>query len=338
MADGRRRSSNASRTVAPLAPLAIALVMGALLPSGHKNISESEMPTETEAAVCTDDIVSFQDCHSRFPNGCSAKAGYDPYLNLLKNQLTPPAPTSKPEQVFTTLKAFENLDKNTPPDLTRSNHEQFKDDLAKLGEGKRFEVVGFLYYAQVTGAESSNCLLDSKGDHEGTNVDFHIGIGFDPDLAQKVTPNSKPKGPLLKQLQQNSIIVEMTPHYRFSFEEGIWTIDNLQNALGKQVRVVGQLLIDSEHNLPGQNCALATTSKERQSCWRASTWELHPVVEFQVCKTDSCGANSAVSDWAELDNQGSAGVRAGGSTGGERAPAETTKPRPRNRKSQPGAA
>ena len=339
MADGRRRSSNASRTVAPLAPLALALVMGALLPAGHKNVSESDIGTETEAAVCPEDIVDFQDCHTRFPTGCSAKGGYDPYLNLLKNQLTPPpALTSKPEQVFTRMEDFETLDKNTPPDLTRSNHEEFKDDLTKLGEGKTFEIIGFLYYAQVTGAESSNCILDSKGDAEGTNVDFHIGIGFDPDLAQKVTPDAKPRGPLLKELQQNSVIVEMTPHYRFNFEEGVWTIDRLQSAMGKQVRVMGQLLIDSEHNLPAQNCALATTAKEKQSCWRASTWELHPVERFQICKTNSCDANSPASDWSELGSQDGSSLRTGHATGGNPTPEENTRPRPRNRKSQPGAA
>lgn len=308
MANGRSRSSSAARTIGPAVPLAIALVMGALLPgrTGPGNVSEEEATQDmTQAAICSDDILDFQDCHSRFPTGCSAKGGYDPYLNLLKNQLTPPpASTSKPEQIFTRMDDFENLDRNTPSDLSRSNHKDFQDELANLGEGKTFEVIGFLYYAQVTGAESSNCQLDSKGDPEGSNVDFHIGIGFDSDLAEKAAAAStKPKGGFLKQLQQNSVIVEMTPHYRFNFEEGIWTIKNVQAAVGKPVRVIGQLIIDSEHNVASQNCALATTAKERQSCWRASTWELHPVQLFQVCKTNSCNADSPASAWTELDSQ-----------------------------------
>ena len=308
----RKTSSSGgfARNVAPLAPLALALVMTAVLPSGRQNITQADLGTETEAAVCPDDITDFQDCHSRFPTGCSAKAGYDPYLNLLKNQLTPPPAASfKPPQVFDKLEQFESLDQNMPQGLTSRNHAQFRDDLAKLGEGKLFAAVGYLYYAQVTGAESSNCGLDSKGDPEGSNVDFHIGIGFDPGLAGKVAGSSaKPTGTLMKDLQQNSIIVEMTPQYRFSFEEGIWTIENLRKALGKPVRVTGQLIVDSEHNLPGQNCSLASTAKEKQSCWRASTWELHPVVQFQVCKSASCDASSSTSDWANLGQSGTGGI------------------------------
>jgi hypothetical protein len=61
-------------------------------------------------------------------------------------------------------------------------------------------------------------------------------------------------------------------------------------------------MLDSEHMIPAQDCALATNAKERQTCWRASAWELHPVVSFQVCsKTTNDCADEDSTDWIELD-------------------------------------
>ncbi len=298
----RSRTANVlSRGVAPFAPLALALLMShAVLPSsGGGGLVETATPTDVQAVKC-DEVLDFQDCHSRFPTGCSQAAGYDAYLNLLKNQLPSPAPPSEPVN-FLNEQRFANLDSNMPSGLTRNNHSTFKDALAAQGEGQTFGVVGYLYYAIKTGAESSNCQLPST-DPEGSNVDYHIGIGFDPQLAAQLGGPTKPTKTLMKTLQQNSVIVEMTPHYRFLFENGAWTLDNLQKAIGKQVKVVGQLIVDSEHNIPSQNCALATTPTQRQTCWRASVWELHPVERFQVCRLGSCSLNSA--DWLELDQLG----------------------------------
>ncbi len=284
-----------ARRVAPFAPLAIALLVGrALLPGGGGALKETANPTEADAVKC-DEVLDFQDCHSRFPTGCSKSAGYDPYLNLLKNQLI--APASIPATVQTLAENdFQKLDAGMPPELSNTNHADFKGQLSKLGEGKMFSVVGYLYYAKKTGAESSNCQLDSN-DPEGSNVDYHIGIGFDPDVGESI----RSKKPLTdgKVITQKSVIVEMTPHDRFDFEGAKWTIDNLKSVLGRQVKVVGQLIVDSEHNLAGQNCALAKTPAQQQSCWRASVWELHPVAKFQVCKTEPCTLNS--SNWLELD-------------------------------------
>src|SRR5439155_2497221 len=143
----------------------------------------------------------------------------------------------------------------------RGNHGDFKSELEKQGEGKIFGLIGYLYYAKKTGAESSNCQLDSD-DEEGSNVDYHIGIGFDDDLAKLLAPGKHPNAADRKAMQQKSVIVEMTPHYRDTFETDKWTIDSLRQIVGKQVRVVGQLIIDSEHNVASQNCALAKTKKQ----------------------------------------------------------------------------
>lgn len=282
------------RGVAPFAPLAIALLMSrAVLPGGEPR--EPGTPNEVDAVKC-DDIEGFQDCHTRFPTGCSAAGRYDAYLNVLKNQLVPP--TTQPIAFHQTLQAFQDLDARLPDELTRSNHADLKTELAALGEGQIVGIVGFLYYAQPTGAESSNCQL-AADDDEKSNVDFHIGIGFDSATAQSLL--TRAARVTKKTLQQESVVVEMTPHYRFEFED-TWTLTNLKAVIGKKVRVAGQLLVDSEHNIPSQNCAIATTAKQRQSCWRGSAWELHPVTRFEVCDTDACTATS--NDWRPLPEAG----------------------------------
>jgi hypothetical protein len=267
-----------------------------LRPPRAPQLAERE-PSEGEViAVKCDDVQDFRDCHARFRTGCSKSAGYDPYLNLLKNNLDPPDPDSSPVR-FLAKKDFEALDEATPTDLDRSNHIDFKNELDRQGEGKIFGLVGYLYYAKKTGAESSNCQLDSD-DEEGSNVDYHIGIGFDDNLAKRLASGNNLTAADRKALQQKSVIVEMTPHYRATFETDKWTIDALRQIVGKQVRVVGQLIIDSEHNVRSQNCAIAETNKQKQTCWRASVWELHPVTQFEFCKAESCTQNS--SEWAEL--------------------------------------
>ncbi len=313
------------RHVAPFAPLALALAVGAVSPS-PQTASKPEVTSGIVAVTCTSDISDFQDCHSRFPTGCSAAGQYDAYLNFWKNQLIPPATASNPVKYFTQLADYQTLDAKIPPGLTQDNQSDFQDQLKQLGEGQLYGLIGYLYYSQHTSAESSNCeLTGPPGDPEFSNVDYHIGIGFDPAVAEglrkgttastapatvtasetaaKHNPGRKPRPPNsgsgASALQQASIIVEMTPHDRFQYENAIWTLENLQKAVGKQVKVVGQLLIDNEHNLPSQNCATASTRNQKRTCWRASVWELHPVVTFQVCPNDSCAADST--DWVELD-------------------------------------
>ncbi len=273
------------RHVAPFAPLALALLMNAVPSSTPAGI-----PDNVTAVQCEDNIADFQACHSNYPTGCSKAAGYDPYLNYLKND-TPSAATGVS---FLDQSGFDNLNTNTPSDLGHgNNHSSFKDQLNGLGEGKQFGIVGYLYYFQSTGAESSNCELTGP-DKEGGNVDFHIGIGFDPTLAEQAAKLTKPT----KEIQQKSVIVEMTPHYRAQFHSADWTLDNLKTARGHKVKIVGQLLVDSEHNKPADNCAVQGTAAQANHCWRYSIWELHPVTSFAYCKDDSCTQDS--NDWVPL--------------------------------------
>jgi hypothetical protein len=284
------------RTVGPFVPLAIALLVGGGgLPGIRSNAPSALAAANTTDPAQCDDVASVTDCHTRFPTGCSAAARYDAFVNFLKDKLNPPAPDST-FRFYTNLPDFQTLDAAVPDGLTKSNHGDFKDVLSRLGEGQIRGVAGFLYYAIQTGAESSNCEL--TGDDE---VDYHIGIGFDAALAGRVLKAAAGPHRLTKTdakaIKQQSMIVEITPHYR-AFKQPNWTLDAVKSALGRQVRIMGALLLDSEHIKPSDSCAVAGADMEK--CWRGSTWELHPVTRFQVCRTGTCTEQTG--DWVDLEN------------------------------------
>jgi hypothetical protein len=292
---GKQKLHIVARHVAPFAPVALALASHIVAPT-KPAVTAPPAAAGAPVAVKCEEVSDFHACHSNYPTGCSPSAGYDAYLNFLKNQLIPPPAATASLQSLSQAD-FRSLDHNTPQQVGghSNNHAQFKDQLAQLGEGKVFGMVGYLYYAKLSGAESSNCEL-AADDAEGTNVDYHIYIGFDPALAGKLRSKQALSPEEKKAITQTSIIVEMTPHYRSAYEEGVWTLDALKQVVGSQVRVAGQLMADSEHNVAGQNCALGLTP----ACWRASVWELHPVTGFQVCKDNSNNCSSGSSSWAEL--------------------------------------
>src|SRR5260370_8303432 len=121
-----------ARRVAPFAPVAIAALMsGALLgPTG--GAPGAAVPPGGPAPVACEEVQDFEDCHSRYPAGCTQGAGkpnYDAYLNVLKNQLI--APVSVNPVKFLTSKAdYEQLHKPPPPQLRTKNHPPYKYALA----------------------------------------------------------------------------------------------------------------------------------------------------------------------------------------------------------------
>jgi len=267
------------------APLALALLVGnAVIPSaGSKLVTE-----DPNASVqCEEGIENSIGCHSSYPTGCSGAGKYDGFLNFLKNQ-HPPRDSSA-VKFFTSLADYQSLNSSTPTELGKSNHFDMKDDLAKLGEGQEYGVIGYLYYAKQEGAESSNCELTAPDD-----TDFHIGIGFDPSVAASAMTPAKQSAADKSATTQTAVVVEMTPQYRSNFAPE-WTLDALKSVIGKQVKVVGQLIADNEHNVPKDNCGLAGHG---DSCWRASIWELHPVTSFQYCKVADCSKDA--SGWVDL--------------------------------------
>jgi hypothetical protein len=280
-----KKTSTATRTAAGLAPLALALLLQrAVLPgSGATPALDS-----ADAAVCAE-VDDESECHTKYPTGCSPSARYDGYLNAIKNQLPPR--TDKPVRTLG-LKDINDLDRGIPKDISKTNHLDLKDQLDKLGEGRIHTVIGYLYYAKNGGKESVNCELEGND-----AIDFHIAIGFDADLAAKVLASHLRQRKLTDQedsdTKKTSMIVEMTPHYRSKFKPD-WNIDAVKAAIGHQVKVTGILLLDNEHQDPKDNCAMGN----HDTCWRLSTWELHPVTQFQVCNADICAEDSNA--WVEL--------------------------------------
>ncbi|MDP8979295.1 MAG: hypothetical protein M3O35_01745 [Acidobacteriota bacterium] len=265
------------------------------LNNGATAPSNTVDPPTLQAASCTPSVKNIQDCHDKFPTGCSlsTKPSYDPYLNYMKDQV--PADLKNP--INLDENAISDLNARTPAQLSTHNHGEFAAELRELGEGGVKSVVAFLYFSKANPGESSNCQLPNQQDG-----DFHVLIGFDAAAAAGMKGQSSVPKALQRQVDENAIIVEMTPYVRQSQKHTGWTLANLQKHWGDQVRVTGQLMIDNEHNLKSANCALEiipipSTSK----CWRNTVWELHPVMAFDICnKGASCSAASE-DGWMSLD-------------------------------------
>ena len=270
--------------------------------------SRAEKQAESlQAETCDDTIQTVDDCHANHKTGCSPSQNprYDAYLNYLKNGLPDPASTASANvNGGSPLGAdfFANLESSIPDTLTSTNHAQHSVELAQAGEGQIVTVLGTLYYTIHGGRETCNCELS------GTNavIDFHIGIGFGDfplgaDVITKLRGGADYSKLLSKAdqalLDQSAVVVEMTPYYREQFRSG-WTLEKVQAATGKQVKVTGQLMIDNVHHKPADDCGLADA--DTNSCWRASVWEVHPVTTFQVCNADHCDANST--NWINLED------------------------------------
>jgi hypothetical protein len=283
----KKKAGSAALGAAGLAPLAIALLVGnATIPSSGSKVVSNDPAAPVQ---CEAELENFHECHASYPSGCSPTGKYDGYLNYLKNQHPPR--DSQPAAVFTSLADYQKLESNTPKTLGKSNHLDLKDQLAAMGEGHPAAVIGYLYYVKQEGAESSNCELTAPED-----TDYHIGIGFDKNIAAAGLPHAKPTAADKTALKQTAVVVEMTPQYRDSYAPE-WTIDAVKAVLGKQVKVIGQLMADNEHNVTKDNCGLAGHG---DSCWRASIWELHPVTSFQVCTLKDGECTQSGPGWVDI--------------------------------------
>ena len=266
---------------------------------------------QAEALPCDTDAAQGTGCHANYPAGCglprdpnnnrkflgpdlSFQPRYDPYLAYLKNQIPKVLPTSQGLLTRADFVAKYHAALQTNTKITQFNHADVSVEMLALGEAQYYAVIGYLYYSQVSaGGEACNCDIQN----DDPSDDYHIGIGFDSQLAKVANAATKDQK---KQLQKASIIVEMTPHYRAKYHKGKWTNTLLQSILGRQVKVVGQLLLDNDHMGANAVCGGSNSSADdKSSCWRLSPWELHPVTEFYVCKAASCAENS--SNWIPLD-------------------------------------
>jgi hypothetical protein len=290
-----------SRRLLPYVPLALGLLAqtGVVGSGGGAGggTAAAVAPGDIQPKACADNIADYRECHDNYPTGCGKS--YDAYLNWLKNLDFDP----QKQVTLPPLKAQDLIakDKSLPAGLTKSNHEQFQKDLQALGEGEAAVLVGVLYYAKEGGKESSNCGLQGPSD-----IDFHIGIGAPDPLVAKLAGGAKLSPADHHQMTSQSVIVEMTPHWRAAHQPG-WTLALVQKAVGRPVRLTGQLMADNEHHVPHDDCAETGAGP---ACWRASIWELHPVTGFQVCRAGSCPDDGSGGEWVDLETFGAGGATA----------------------------
>jgi uncharacterized protein YgiM (DUF1202 family) len=246
-----------------------------------------------------EDVTDYESCHKSYAEGCtdSSKPNtYDAFLSYIKN-LLPTPDSSEAESVgsLNSLANFQAFDKQSIAlGIGKQKQVPFAGQLADIGQGNFYTATGYIYYAIVGGVETCNCKLTNP-----TDRDFHIGLGFDPSLAEKirngeVTNKGKNTDP---EVQQTSVIVEMTPHYRGQYHDA-WTLPKVQQLEGRQVKIVGQLIVDNEHNTTDQNCAF---DDHGDSCWRGSAWELHPVTQVYVCTAAQPCESASKEGWVQLD-------------------------------------
>ena len=141
-----------------------------------------------------------------------------------------------------------------------------------IGEGSVVMFAAFVgdaHYSNVSKGETVNCKLTGQA-----NNDIHIelvqNLG-EPDTCKSVT-------------------AEITPHFRPT----VWASKTL-NDIDRPIRFTGQLFFDASHHPCHDNV--------RPNPKRASSWEIHPVYNIEVCKNTSlagCKANDD-SKWMSLE-------------------------------------
>ena len=99
----------------------------------------SKAPNQSPAS-CPKSGMTLQQCHDKFPDGCSASAhpSYDAYLDFLKDQ-DPGSTLASTKDLSAT--DFPTLESQLPKKLGGTNHATFASRFANLGEGNIHTVI-----------------------------------------------------------------------------------------------------------------------------------------------------------------------------------------------------
>lgn len=161
----------------------------------------------------------------------------------------------------------------------RARLRNFSVSSGTVGERDFVQIVGFIAEKPLnpksrphpnTG-ESVNCNLTREDEN-----DYHINL----------TPKAH-------DTEFDGIVVEMIPQAR----NDAWTKERLQAVqdANLQVRARGQLLLDNHHKVNKDEQHPAGGQPRR-----FSLWEVHPIVEFDVCTAATCAVDS--SSWKPLED------------------------------------
>lgn len=279
-----------SRHVAPLAPVALALLMQSASPGGGGGTATQ---TTTPQAPAAAESAFAQTCSSpHFPPNSAptsidatpctlaGNGGSETFQNEAKNNfcaLGSGKTITIPELV--SLQAKVQQDPAIPfgnshdhPLNPKPGPATDRKPLQTLGEGTLVTLQGFVLKARPEGPESVNCGTDIA--NIDSNHDIHISV------VDSATQTDECSG----------VVAEMIPHHR----PASWTADNVNSVAKKKlpVRVSGQLLFDSSHT-PCQSGKPVSGDPSR-----ASLWEVHPIYEFDVCPQGNCSNGTG---WVSLE-------------------------------------
>jgi hypothetical protein len=234
----------------------------------------------TQKPPCAPDIGACSD------EGCGSD--FDPNLNKQKNirEKDPRAGGAVEAHSLAWMKRLED-----PENFEKGGS---REELESLGEGKKIRVVAYLIAAKPElGGESCNCGL-----HTAAETDNHLVLvtkatvdkfSLDPDDADDATIKDT-----FHSRELESGTAEFTPRIRKFDHHPNFTRQKLQPMIDEAdqkallVRVTGILLFDSEHFL-------------RNHLVRVNNWEIHPVLELEVCTAKTCSARSE-EGWKSLDD------------------------------------
>lgn len=153
-----------------------------------------------------------------------------------------------------------------------------------LQEGMLVRYVGFMveeHYSPRSSSDSGESVNCGSTDHP--NVDIHIALGDRSERLSKRADAAEKQRVLCP-----TITAEMVPHFR----PDDWEVDQLDSVSDRQVRVTGQLFFDGSHRACDDPRRATSDPK------RISSWEIHPVYAFEICKSTSGTCDvSRDADW-----------------------------------------
>ncbi len=270
-----RTTGSAVRTIGPAIPLAVALLGSSVLP-GVKPVTPP--PAAPPGAQAIQQPGSFSPVCTLPFDGVRNPAS-DDHCGIYGDKTDPAsqaesaaknnfcAPTYDPDvMTYQKLLDLQTQSANIPKELDD------RKEVQNLGEGNYVSYVAVIknaHYSDTTGGESVNCNMSGNPPN-----DIHIVLMSDPNDTDEC----------------HSTTAEMSPHYR----PANWTPAAL-NALGKPVRIKGQLFYDNSHT--------PCTAHSRPNPKRASLWEIHPVYSIEVCRSsnlDECRNSTDPAEWTAL--------------------------------------
>jgi len=205
--------------------------------------------------------------------GCG---GWDRQLNCRKNLTCDPS--GRAAEQYT----LDGIKKLPYPQSWHAGKD--RAELAALGEGRRVTVTARLLRVDPGPPDSANCKLPGREDRS-------LLLTLVPDGAL---------GKSRVERELVSVTAVLTPRVRRAHRQ--WTQDSLGRLLSHSalyVRVTGLLLLNTEGAPARFEYDKANKTLHAVPTLRATDWEIHPVLELEVCGSKQCAEGGG---WQRLDD------------------------------------